>query len=207
MTASWFPDIDAQVFISHSHKDVNLALNVAGHLLECFGLSSFIDSTVWGYSDDLLKVLDKKYCYNEGSNTYNYAKRNRSTAHVHMMLSVAITKMMNKCECVIFLNTPQSISAEQYIDGSVTDSPWIYSELAMTDLIGKRLPSVHRVGKSVVATESLASDSRLEIDYEVDLDHLTGLDRKLYMKWVENAKGKTGGQALDVLYNLTNQSC
>jgi hypothetical protein len=107
MTAAWFPEIDSQVFISHAHKDSALALGLSGHLQEQFGLKSFVDSAVWGYSDDLLRILDDAFCYNGSSRTYSYQKRNRSTSHVHMMLSVALTRMIDKCECIIFINTPQ----------------------------------------------------------------------------------------------------
>lgn len=61
----WFPSIDADVFISHSHKDQELAIGLAGWLHELFGISSFIDSCVWGYADDLLKQIDRNYCVNK----------------------------------------------------------------------------------------------------------------------------------------------
>ena len=48
----WFPSIDADVFISHSHRDQELAIGFAGWLHELFGITSFIDSCVWGYADD-----------------------------------------------------------------------------------------------------------------------------------------------------------
>lgn len=202
MTAAWFPKIDAQVFISHAHKDSDIALGLSGHLHDELGISSFIDSTVWGYSDDLLKILDDEFCYNDKSKTYDYRKRNRSTAHVHMMLSVAISQMINKCECIIFMNTPQSISSVDYIKGSTTDSPWIYSEISMTSLIQKRSPTSHRLAKSVISTESLAADSNLTIQYEVDLSHLSKLSATKYNEWVEQAGDKRGNAALDILYNL-----
>ena len=63
MQANWFPQIKADVFISHSHKDRELALTLAGWLRETFGLTAFIDSCVWGYANDLLKMIDNKYCY------------------------------------------------------------------------------------------------------------------------------------------------
>ena len=55
-----------------------IALN--GWLYESFGIKSFIDSSVWGYANDLLKLIDDAYCLNlEGTNkSYNYEKRNYS---------------------------------------------------------------------------------------------------------------------------------
>lgn len=46
LSNNWFPSIEADVFISHSHKDFDTALIVAG-LLESVGINSFIDSCVF----------------------------------------------------------------------------------------------------------------------------------------------------------------
>lgn len=202
ITANWFPEIDSHVFIAHSHKDSDLAIRLSGWLDEIFGLTSFIDSCVWGYSDDLLRMIDNEYCWQEHKKTYNYNKRNRSTSHVHMMLSTAISKMMNNCECIIFLNTPSSISTEKYIEGGITDSPWIYSEIAMTGMIQKRTPDQHRnLLKSIVATES--SSENFRVKYDVDLSHLTKLTKNDLCLWERNVQpSKRGVDALEELYKL-----
>ena len=124
MQANWFPQIKADIFISHSHKDEKLALALGGWLKETFGLTAFIDSCVWGYSNYLLKLIDDVYCRNINRNSYDYDKRNYSTSHVHMMLSVALTQMIDNTECLFFLNTPNSITPDTIINQ--TESPWIY---------------------------------------------------------------------------------
>ena len=199
--AKWFPPIEADVFLSHSHKDKDQIIGLAGWLSEKFGLKSFIDSCIWGYSSDLLRMIDDEYCYNNSSETYNYQKRNRSTSHVHMMLSTALAKMINSCECIIFVNTPNSISPKNYIEGGTTDSPWIYSEIAMTSIIQKRAPADHRglIAKSSAGLEHLRES--LNIKYDVDLMHLTPLNVNDLDKWNENNR-KTGADALDALYSL-----
>ena len=53
-----------------------------------------------------------------------------------MMLSTALTMMIDKVECVLFLNTPKSIDTTEVIDK--TKSPWIYLEMAMMKLVRKR---------------------------------------------------------------------
>ena len=63
MQANWFPKIKADIFISHSHKDEALALALAGWLGKTFGLTAFIDSYVWGYANELLKIINNEYCY------------------------------------------------------------------------------------------------------------------------------------------------
>lgn len=94
---------------------------------------------MWGFSDDLLRKIDDKYCINNNSDSksYSYEKRNYSTSHVHMMLSIAINKMINKTECLFFLNTPGSVSIEDTVQ-KTTFSPWIYSELFTSEVIRKK---------------------------------------------------------------------
>ena len=53
----WFPMIDGDVFISHSHRDSDLAIRFAGFLKFELGLEAFVDSGVWGYANSLLKSL------------------------------------------------------------------------------------------------------------------------------------------------------
>ena len=140
----WFSITKKDIFISHSHKDINKVKAFAGWLKSCFGLEAFIDSCSWGYCDDLLNKIDKKYCYNPKSKTYNYDLRNYTTSHVHMMLSTALTEMIDNTECIIFFNTPNSISLATELDqirkngkAAKTVSPWIYHELSIKIMIWK----------------------------------------------------------------------
>ena len=114
---AWFPQVEADVFISHSHADEELAISLAGLLAHGFKLKPFIDSTVWGYVLNLLERIDKKYCVipkdanqpQDAPPVFDYNKRNGSTSHVHAMLSTALGTMMDRTECVLFLNTKNSI--------------------------------------------------------------------------------------------------
>ena len=121
MQENWFPQVKADIFFFYSHADKNLAIRLAGWLYTEFGLTAFIDSCIWGYSDDLLKSIDTEYCHNSNDNTFDYQRRNLSTSHVHMMLSTALTMMIDKTECIFFLNTPNSITTSEVI--SKTNSP------------------------------------------------------------------------------------
>ena len=146
----WFPSIDdAQVFLSHSHADESKVIRFAGYLQEECGITSFIDSTVWKHSDDLLKEYDDKHCVAQrnpdGSiQSYNYNKRNQSTAHIHLLLQGALAKMIDHCECLIFINTPNSIPYSNN-DKAKTASPWIYNELLIAHLLKNkiRIPGAH----------------------------------------------------------------
>ena len=95
----WFSVSKKDIFISHSHKDINKVIAFSGWLKENLGLESFIDSCSWGYCDDLLNKIDKKYCYKPKTNTYDYKMRNYTTSHVHMMLSTALSEMIDNRYC------------------------------------------------------------------------------------------------------------
>ncbi len=205
--AKWFPPIDADVFLSHSHKDEEQVIALAGWLHKKFGLTSFIDSCIWGYSVDLLKIIDDKYCYNSSSKMYDYEKRNRSTSHIYMMLSTALAKMINSCECIMFVNTPNSISPGNYIGDETTDSPWIYSEIAMTSIVQKRTPDDHR-NKIIKHRYEIAAESfseSLNVEYDVDLTHLTPLKWSDLISW-QSKNTAIGATSLNNLYRLKRQS-
>jgi hypothetical protein len=198
MQEDWFPNVNAHVFISHSHQDEKLAGLLADKLYENFKILSFIDSFVWGFADELLKKIDDKYCKNKSIGSYDYKKRNYSTSHVHMMLATALTKMIDKAECLVFLNTPNSVSTNGII--AQTYSPWIYHEIATTKTIRIKRPG--RVTKQIHGLTKEAAEKLMEslkIGYKVDFDNLTILDHNFLGKWVDS--GKTSPQdALDFLY-------
>lgn len=200
IAANWFPNIECDVFISHSHADSELAIGFAGFLYCEFGLTSFIDSSAWGYAGDLLHILDKKYCYQPESQTYNYQLRNKSTTHVNMMLSVSLCKMIDKCECLFFLNTPRSIKANEFIAGSSTESPWIYSEIAMASVV-KKERSNRRLAKAAMESRLVAKDT-LSVFYDVNTSHLTDLTIDDINSWQHENADKKGFNALDTLYRM-----
>lgn len=180
MQSNWFPAIKADVFLSHSHKDEKLAIALAAYFDKVFGLSTFIDSCLWGYCDRMLEILDHHYCYDEASKTYDYKLRNLTTSHVHMMLSTALTQMMDSCECVILLNTPNSIKPEDTLNKVV--SPWIYSELAATLLLRSRTPQEHR-GVQAVLEQREFNHRPIVIEYNIKTDHLISINAQLIEDW------------------------
>lgn len=188
----WFPEIKADIFLSHSHKDIELAEKLAIWLDEKFGLKTFIDSNVWGYADDLLKKIDDEYCFKDGY--YIYERRNLTTSHVHMMLNVALSKMIDKCECVFFLNTPNSIKLSESMK-SQTSSAWIYSELILSKIIRKKTRKEHRQRFTI-----LRDSAEFDINYDVPIDHLEEIDFRDLYKWSINCNKSRGCYNLDELY-------
>lgn len=198
----WFPSIDANVFISHSHRDQETAIGLAGWLHSIFGIKSFIDSCVWGYADDLLKIIDNDFCVKttkpDGSiNTYDYKKRNQSTAHIHMILNTALHKMIDGTECLLFLNTPNSLLVDKVVNGDATASPWIYSEIMFSRMVQKRKLSEYRAH---IAHDAIHTFSQLKVEYNVSLDHLYKLSDVQLLSFWNYGTQKNSQKALDDLY-------
>lgn len=134
----WFPHefsgYDNFIFISHSHNDKDIAIKLAGYLKAKFNICSFIDSCVWGHIDELNKALNdcsqtgSGYCHGCDCNDFSY-----NLSYVHMMLTSALMTMIDKCECMFFLNTPCSININKK-----TESPWLYYELNVASLIRQK---------------------------------------------------------------------
>ena len=206
----WFSIKKADVFLSHSHKDLDNVICFAGWLYEEFRLTSFIDSCTWGYCNDLLRQIDDKYCRFENSSTYNYSLRNYSTSHVHMMLSTALTEMIDKCECVIFYNTPNSISiaseiSKQKNGDSTTLSPWIYHELSMTSMLRINPPKrIHNIYFEHSSMGVLKSELNIEYDVEKLLEEMFVLNDDTLLAWQRgySVKGNTHIHALEYLYDI-----
>lgn len=201
----WFPQVKADIFISHSHRDQKTAIALAGWLYNNFKLESFIDSTIWGYSDQLLRKLDDRYCKNDGQNTYNYVNRNLSTTHVHMMLGTALAKMMDNTECLFFLNTPNSISSSDAINKKETNSPWLYYETAISSLIKKPLESHTRRTLKLEKAFSLERiNESLQVKYTLHTSHLTEITDNDLLKWKNKFENVSPEPAypLDTLYHL-----
>ena len=203
LTSEWFPLINADVFISHSHKDINTALLLSGFLYKKQNLLCFIDSCVWGYADVLLKSIDNEYC-RKNNGSYSYEKRNFSTSHVHMMLSIALTKMIYNTECLLFLNTPNSICPKDVIPDNLNEdetlSPWIHTEIEMTKLVQSRSPEEHRIFQKSFCV----LDEGLAIKQPADTSNMELLKYEKLYSWADR-KYKDKFDALNNLYTINKK--
>ena len=185
----WFPTIESDIFISHSHRDLDTVEKLATIFSKYLKLKVFIDSKVWKYSDNLVQMIEEKYCVSEKS------IHDKIVAHVNIMLSSALTKMLNKTECVIFLNSENSLIPNKYSNSAQTDSPWIYYELFITSLLPVKSPN--RKMPFEIRNEA----QQFQILHTVPLNHLTDLDCIDFKNWIE--KSVTSNEnSLDVLYRL-----
>lgn len=207
---SWFPNVYAHVFLSHSHRDENLAINLANFLYNTFGIVTFIDSCIWGYKNHLLKQIDDEYCLNVDKKTYNYDLRNRSTSHVDVLLTKALLEMIDNTECHFLLNTNQAVNGQEILNH--TYSPWIFMENFASTCIRKRSPSEHRgmIKKSHARLDE--QNRNLVMEFNIDLSHLHPLTDEGFSDWKKIAEkrlnmnlgfqGTKAHAALDILYKL-----
>lgn len=205
----WFPLIEADIFISHSHIDENLANGIAGWLNENFGLRCFVDSCVWNYSDALLELINSKFSNKrkdqDGGYLYNHKKSNIASKHVNTMLSIALQKMIDKTEVTILLNTGNSIEKYNNVYEKSTYSPWIYSEIVCTQIVRRKpLIEYRQILKHAYEDAQISSDKAYNAIYEVSLDHLNDLDIKYLIMWKRMYQKKRIEFPLDYLYVITN---
>ena len=207
LTNHWFPTVKADVFISHSHKDEEDAIKCAGWLKSEFDLDPFIDSCVWGHAAELLRIIDTEYCKIPKSELFDYEKRNDSTSHVHMMLSTALSAMLDTTECVIFINTPNSITSSESI--AKTQSPWLSFELGAMRVIRRKKPSRKADKIRNFANESLdiIKAAQFKAEYEVPLTELACITGTQLEDWraTYQANRARWKHPLDGLYEFAPQ--
>lgn len=193
----WFPQVKANVFLSHSHADIESVTLLADFLEEKFGLNCFIDSYVWGYFNNLINLLLEGEELTIENVSY-------VSSNVHMMLSMALNNMIDRCECIIFYNTPNSLSLKGLIQQ--TTSPWIYNELTVSKIIRKRSKIEHRLLLENFSTGIIktAKAVKKKFFYDVTLSHLHNMQVKQFNKWAYYVfqKELNGTDCLDCLYDL-----
>ena len=189
------------VFISHAHKDWDLASRFKNYLEQTFSLRVFVDSAYWGNIDNLQKELNSEHLKN---GKYDYKLTNRVAQHANIILATALSDMINKCELVFFLHTENSVAeVPDLLDKEATFSPWIYYELHTAVLLEKN--------KQVALDEAFysATESLKQISYKLPLSEMTKLERKDFDEWESwyDFYGKDGyeSNALKSLYEYIDR--
>ncbi|WP_305866637.1 TIR domain protein [Helicobacter pylori] len=129
---------NAQVFLSHSHADINKALEVKDYLEEYLDAECvFIDSLFWDYKDDVLNKLAE------------YAEYDDNDISViedafTLILRESLECMIKKCPYFVFLQSSNSVS-NQWLSRNqdllkITYSAWIYEELKIAHSISESRP-------------------------------------------------------------------
>ncbi len=203
----WFPNVEADVMLSHSHRDENAVLLLAGWLSHNFGIKPFVDSSIWGYAGDLLRMIDNTYCRNPDGETYSYELRNQSTSHVHMLLTTALGMMIHKTECLILVNTPSSIATKEVVK-TQTFSPWIYAELTMAGIVEEVEPQRRLDEERELTTNrrmaKAAAEKELKVIHTVrNMSRFRRIDPSVLRTWEVGCGGTKGQETLDILYKLS----
>ena len=153
------------------------------------------------------KDLDEYYSkvFRDGRYTYDYQTSSFVAANVHIMLSMALMKMMDACECLMFVDSDNSL---KYVKGQVaTPSPWIYEEMGFSRMLRVNIPDRYKKLIRVNLNESrstseirMMTDSseprQMNIQYNInmnDFKRLSSLD-------LLSIKNLAGSKALDHLY-------
>ncbi|MUU51797.1 TIR domain protein [Helicobacter pylori] len=114
---------NAQVFLSHSHADINKALEVKDYLEEYLDAECvFIDSLFWDYKDDVLNKLAE---YDDISGIEDVFT---------LILRESLECMIKKCPYFVFLQSKNSVSLNQDLL-KITYSAWIYEELKIANTL------------------------------------------------------------------------
>ena len=164
-----FPTNNYDVFISHSHNDLEIAKRFAAWLKEKDGYNVFLDSFVWNSADGLLREIDNIYC-KQRNGLYNYHKRNYSTAHIHTMLSMSIMEIIKRSKVGILIDSHHSINLERLRNSNQakTLSPWIFQEIMFMRQFANPEPSTR-----MFSNENL--NKSLQMAHTVDLSDFTPL--------------------------------
>lgn len=198
------PVSNYDIFISHSHKDINLAKGLAGYLEEYCKVSCFIDSLYWGNIDELLEEFNKKSLHEDkatGKEYFDHQSTKEVAKHANMILASALTEMINNSECVFFLNTDNSvISGSDVINKNETSSPWIYHEIFITSIIYRRETRRYALFKGQQIECNLIKRLPRFI-YSLDLTGMTNLNDNDILNWGSKLNSNNA-HPLDVLYKL-----
>ena len=116
-----------------------------------------------------------------------------------MMLSNSLNKMINKSECIIFLESENSLDVKEIIENG-TSSPWIYSELIATKLIQIKPPKrFSKEEKRAVFENSIELPESFKPMYRGEVSHLEKLTVHC-LKSVENKNLTLKEEYLDEIY-------
>lgn len=182
---SWFKTVSVDFFISHKREDVEKA-KMLGAYLQAKGKSVFIDSCIWGDITRLQKKIDDDYCQIQNENLYSYKKVNQSTSYTHMLLANALLKTIDNCENFVFLNTANSLSAENIITNTAeTNSPWLYFEINVANALLANRPLRENYSRSQENLPEMAFEADLRKFEKVNVENfLTTLGFEKSEDWI-----------------------
>lgn len=220
-----YPSVRADVFLSHSGRDIDVVLAFAGWLYQNFGLRSFVNETVWDQSCRMFKILDEA-CggSNEADIPYEslLMKTKRTcralqkrwsmiSSHADMILSTALLKMIDRTEAFFVINPGRRSNPTGNRGTAQTDSPWIYSEVLYSSIIRRKPLSEYRnYGEAFLREDlQLALESLyfMTVTYNLDMKGVVHLAPGKLEQWRGSYELQklhdTSMHQLDALYEIT----
>jgi len=155
-----FPEIKANIFLSHAHADAEEVVKLACFLEDRYHCNVFIDSLVWGNVFNLLRQIDNACCIIDDI-YFSYDQRNWTTSNLFLILNTALNKIIEQSNYFFFLETKESTTTLQ---NKFLTSPWIYSELFFASVVKKREPPKNEIlfiDPQEISTENLAMNEAL----------------------------------------------
>lgn len=192
--STWFPKIDADIFISHSHKDYQYARNISHFLHKEYNIKCFIDSDIWGFADDLIQILlDNTKLVTEKTRSIYYS-------NVYLMLMNSLREMIDKTDLFLFLDSHNSIKKGN--SDWQTLSPWIYSEIQTVKSLKRRTPSYYDTS---VEKRFINLNENFSFTHTIsDFQEFKSIDTTDFAKLLEIAKDNNikGNAILSLIFNL-----
>ena len=109
--------------------------------------------------------------------------------------------MIDKCECAIFMNTPNSLEISNSSKEEFTASPWIYSEIEVLNRIQQKKPTREKE----IRMEDIFNES-FNPRYNIQLKDFKEIDNEILSKWLSTSEKKISvlnpKKSLDILYRI-----
>lgn len=165
-----YPEVEADIFISHSHFDVshNIIGPLAVWLEQGRQHKVFVDSWVWRNKSNLMSLVTN------GHTNISECTKERLWEHIHCMLIKSLASMIDKCPIFLFVDTRNAMPR----DGQ-TYSPWIYSELELSSLLLK-----HQRSQLDSGLEKLSEN--FSIRHTPEISHLKRIDLNCLNQWADS---------------------
>lgn len=207
------------IFISHSSKDMKLAIRLANKIYNESGIISFIDSQVWNHIDLAIDTMHKDYCRIPDTKSYYYTKSNSLLSNLYSLLSMSLMDVMDRSDSVIFIESQNSTidkimdsdkwnTGEDLSSSEATYSPWIYSEI---NYANKLRINYHKDRTSMMlesvekraGLELHANDAMPKFRHPIDISEFDEITLSSLCNAMEQFKNRHNPiKNLDLLYKL-----
>lgn len=159
-----FPTPHRMIFISHLSDDIDLAKSIK-QTIERYAPNHccFLDSDLWNNIYSTQEKLQRKYAYNEEKQTYNLKTCNNISKHLHLILSMALTKAIKASPFFLYVPHTGDIDGDNL--SLTTKSPWVCHELLISSLLRDFVPLKESV-------DIVKAAARLDFNYKANISHL-----------------------------------